>query len=353
MRLMRETPMPGFAKIAYKREPSFFDAQNVEGRSHTTIVGRDKLTGEIIGMGSCSFKQVYINGKESTIGYLNSLRLRDGYRNNTYLARGFQAFASMSNHNKNTLFLASVISSNKPASQMLTKERRYMPGMQKIGSFVNMAISMAHPPVLSNHPRAAIRPASISDISAIVEFLDTHGRKRQFFPLYKINDFNTETGLLKGLRPESILMAYVGDQLMGVCACWNQRSFRSHSINSYSRLVGRLRPIINLYAGVRKLPNLPPPDSEIECAYLSLVCIKDDDTAVFDEMLSEIIKRNRLAHKILIVGMHEADPLHKSSLLRYRHINYPSTLYGFTIGNGKQGDEMLDHRTPYLEIGSL
>ena len=39
-RILRETPTPGEISISFQREPSFFEASDVEGPFHQTVVAR-------------------------------------------------------------------------------------------------------------------------------------------------------------------------------------------------------------------------------------------------------------------------------------------------------------------------
>ena len=80
--------MPGAIKVAYLREPGFFQALQVEGRHNDVVMGRDKNTGHIVGFGTRSVKTAFINGHPSPLGYLSSLRLLKEYQRGIYLASG-------------------------------------------------------------------------------------------------------------------------------------------------------------------------------------------------------------------------------------------------------------------------
>src|SRR5947209_9611734 len=80
-RVLAETPMPGRIAVSFRRDPSYFAAAVVDGRFRQVIAARDSATGRIIGFGSRSIGERYVNGQPEPIGYLSSLRLREEYRN--------------------------------------------------------------------------------------------------------------------------------------------------------------------------------------------------------------------------------------------------------------------------------
>src|SRR5438128_9929998 len=88
-RVLAETPMPGRIAVSFRREPSYFAAAEVDGRFRQVVAARDMETGRIVGFGSRSVTQRYVNGLPTPIGYLSSLRLVMEHRNRGLLARGY------------------------------------------------------------------------------------------------------------------------------------------------------------------------------------------------------------------------------------------------------------------------
>ena len=78
--LLRENPFPGKMLVSLEREPDYFVGARVEGPFHQTIVTRDQSRGEIIGMGTRSIRDVYLNGTVQSVGYLGQLRVARRYR---------------------------------------------------------------------------------------------------------------------------------------------------------------------------------------------------------------------------------------------------------------------------------
>jgi hypothetical protein len=147
-------------------------------------------------------------------------------------------------------------------------------------------------------------------------------------------------------------MAFSGGGLVGTVAAWDQRGYRQSVVTGYSPAAGVLRPAYNVAARLWRYPALPPPGSQLDYCYLSLVCIKDNSTQTFAAMLNELMQRHRLRQSFVVAGFHERDPL-LSVLRRYPRFSYPSRLYVVSWQDGEAEFQRLDRRIPYLEVGAL
>jgi radical SAM superfamily enzyme YgiQ (UPF0313 family)/ribosomal protein S18 acetylase RimI-like enzyme len=350
-RLMAEMPMPGLVEVTYRREPSFFSAQCVEGRDTQTIIGHDVDTGEVAGMGSRSLKPAFVNGQPTTIGYLSSLRVRPAYRGSVHLARGYEMMRQLHEEGGARFYLSTVLHDNR-AALALTRRRARLPVYHDIGQIRTVAISLRARPAMQPSPELAIRRARREELPQVVAFLRHEGPRRQFFPRYREEDFATDCGLLRGLEPEHILLAFRGSRLAGVVAAWDQRPFRQTMVSGYPKAVHLARPLLNLWSRWRGLPELPPTCSLLNGCYLALVCICDDDTSVFGSLLQCLMDQQRGSHDFILAGMHERDPLF-ASLSRYRRLEMLSRLYVVCWPDGQESFSGLDQRAPYVELGAL
>lgn len=349
--LTADMPMPGLVQIAYKREPDFFKAQVVEGRGSQTLIGVDTRSGTIAGMGTRSVKRAYINGEESGVGYLSSLRVSKPYRKTIHLARGYEFLRQLHQAGDADIYLSTMLGANTEA-QKLTRGRGRLPTYHDIGQYRTMAISLSQNAYQSRAQGLNIRSADSSDLKMLVEFLNDQGKQRQFFPVYTEEDFFSDAGLLRRLLPEDILLAFNDRQLVGVMAAWDQRSFRQSVVTGYSQWMAFARPIYNLWASLTKLPPLPASGAVLNYGYLALLCIKDDSAAVCQALLGALMMRNRGRFSFIMAGLHERDPL-LPVISRLRHMNYPSRLYVVCWHEGETVFNKLNENVPYLELGSL
>jgi hypothetical protein len=351
LRLMAEVDMPGSVRVAYCRSPSFFDALRVEGRTRQVIVGRDTRSGRLAGMGSRSSKPMYVNGVMMEVGYLSSLRVAEEYRRTPNLARGYEKLRTLHEDGKARIYLSTVLNGNFPARRLTTGRGR-LPAYHDVGEFRSLAIALRQFVGAGTSGRVRIRPATRDDVPLLAHFLNDEGRRRQFFPAYSPGDFFRGDGLLPGLFPEDVWMAFSSGRLEGVVAGWDQKAFRRSVVTGYGPWLRGVRMLYNGYAWGAGLPQLPPVGGVLNYCYLALVCIRGDDGGTFSALLERLARSRRGACSFLMAGMHERDPL-LPALLRLRHWEYPSRLYVVCWPDGEALLAELDDRVPYLELGSL
>src|SRR5713101_3000649 len=107
-RILAETPMPGRITVSFRRDPSYFDAAQVDGRFRQVVAARDDEENRLVGFGSRSVSERYVNGRPETIGYLSSLRLLPAYRNRGLVARGYAFFRKLHADGRARMYLTTI-----------------------------------------------------------------------------------------------------------------------------------------------------------------------------------------------------------------------------------------------------
>jgi len=323
-RLLAATPMDGRIQVAFHREPSYFDATSVEGTFRQTIACRDTESGRIIGFGSRSVSQRYVNGVPRLIGYLSALRVLKEHRNRGLVARGYAYFRRLHTADKRTpLYLTTIAEGNEAALNTLTAGRAGLPAYHDAGWFHTVAIPIprrrrTRPPEF----RGTIRSATATDVPAILAFLREHGRERQFFPCYTADDLISANGSFKSLDLRDLLLAVVDHRLAGILGGWDQFAFRQSVVHGYAGSLGYARPLYNAWARVRRLPALPAVGKPFRYLMGALPVIADNSPTVFRALLRELHRRAATTPcQYLLVGLHEADPLLRE-MRQYRGTEY-------------------------------
>jgi hypothetical protein len=192
---------------------------------------------------------------------------------------------------------------------------------------------------------------------AIVDFLRRHGRKRQFFPVYRTEDFEPGSPTTPGFQPEDFLVARdtaAAGGLLGVMGLWDQSAYKQTVVRGYDPSLGRVRGLANALAwvaGVRR-PPLPGAGSTLASAYASFTCVVDDDPRVFAALLAGAYAlAAQRGYGYLLIGLPVHDPL-IAVARRYPHITYHSRLY-LADWDGGRVFGCLDGRLPYVEIAAL
>jgi ribosomal protein S18 acetylase RimI-like enzyme len=353
-RVLAGTPMPGRIALAFRREPSYFAAAVVDGRFRQVVAARDGDSGRIVGFGSRSVGERYVNGRPEAVGYLSGLRLLPEYRRRGLVARGYAFFRRLHADGRTRLYLTTIAEDNTAARDLLTSGRAGLPGYHEAGRYHTVALPLAgrarpqRPP-----PGLEVRPAEEADLPAVLAFLEAEGPRRQFFPCYRTVDLFTAEGALRGLRAEDLLLAFHGGRLVGTLGGWDQFALRQTVVHGYGRLLGRVRPIYNAWARWRGRPRLPAPGEVLRYLTAALPVVAGDDAGVFAALL-DALRGGRAAGpwEYLLVGLHEADPLLRV-LRACPGTWYTTRLYLVCWEDGDERRRSLDSRPPYLELGSL
>jgi hypothetical protein len=349
------TPMDGRIQVAFHREPSYFDAASVDGRFRQTIACRDTESGRIVGFGSRSVTERYVNGVPRPIGYLSALRLLAEHRRRGLVARGYAYFRQLhQSDNRTPLYLTTIAEGNDAAMELLTSRRAGLPAYHDAGWFHTLAIPIKRRRL--EEPvdfHCTIRAATAGDAAMILDFIVQHGPARQFFPCYTAADFFCGQGLLKSLAADRLLLAFDAGRLAGILAGWDQMAFRQSVVHGYRGALRYARPIYNAWAKARGLPALPVVGRPFRYLIGALPVVANHSSGVFRALVDELLRRAaRCPYQYLLVGLHESDPL-LPELQSRGATEYKTRLFLVCWEDGEPLRESLDGRPPYLELGSL
>lgn len=346
--------MDGRINVAFTREPGYFNAAQVEGENIDVVVARNMATGKIVGLGSRAEKGCYINGQPGRIGYLSGLRCKKEYRGGTLLGRGYRFLKKLHQRGDVNFYLTSIIEDNHVAKKVLTSGKGGLPTYQDFGRFHTVAIRPQKPMPKKNAVNLLIRRAHKADTKRIAEFLKFNGRRRQFFPIYEATHLDKNDGILKNMHLTDIYLATKKERLVGTLGVWNQKSFKQCVITNYCRGIKAIRPIFNIYAKIRKKPELPKPGMMLNYLTLALISIENDDIEIFESLFSHVLGDSCGVDDLqsVMVGFHEKDPF-LPIVKRIPHREYLSRIYLVYWQEDQSALSSLDDRIPYLELGAL
>ncbi len=356
--VLRETTMPGRIGLQFLREPSYFDGNCVLGPFHQTIVCRDRLSGEIVGFGCRSVRDVQVDGRVQPVGYLSMLRLKPDYRSLGLISRGYRFFRELHGDGRANFYLTTIAEGNEQAIRLLTSGRAGLPRYDYQGNYRTFAIpSGRRLPGSKSCSAITTRSASESDLDAIVEFLGRQSAVHRYFPHYSESDFMSGQCTFRNIAPHNIVLAInENDSLVGMMALWDQRCFRQTVISSYQGMLNRLRGVYNVWARLTKQIQLPGPGQPLNYGFVALPMVVDDRPGVFELLLAEVLEQaSWVGLDYVLLGYHESDPLwstaHKVSA---RH--YDTRLYRVSWNGERPENEPADLcaiQNPYLELGCL
>ncbi|MFA6216700.1 MAG: hypothetical protein WDL87_03505 [Candidatus Omnitrophota bacterium] len=352
-KVIENTPMEGKIGIAFKREPSYFAAATVGNEFHQTIIATEESSGDIVAVGSRSIKSAYINGEVSPVGYLSSLRIKDNYRNNLLLARGYEYLNKLHQDKKAPLYITSIVSDNVPALGLLTSERAGLPRYRDLGSYCTTAIGLSR----RNHDLRGgltIIRGSHKNIDAIVACLNRNGKNKQFYPYYTKELFLSGNGMLRDFVLDNFYAAVKDDAIVGVAAKWDQGNFKQTLVTGYRGSLRFIKAFYNLGAALAGLPLLPRPNTRLKLLYAGFIAVDNNDEGIFRALLRALYNGAAASgYDYLLVGLCQNDPLLKPIREGYCFIKYESRVFAVVWDDGLDLYNKLDGRIPYLELATL
>lgn len=353
-RLLAANAVPGRVTITFEREPDYFAGCATMGRSCQVLAAR--AGDQIAGVACRATRPMFVNGRETEIGYLGQLRVDRRFRGHWLVSRGFRFLKRLHDDNPVPAYLLSVIEENREALGVLIERRRQgFPVFHELGRLLTLALPLKPLKQTGSSLLCEVNQASRNDLPAIVDFLRRRGAARQFFPAYSEEDFCGDATL--GFRVEDFFLARREGKSAGVIGLWDQSSFKQTVPRGYAGWLRLARPVYNFGARLLSRPLLPGVGEKISCAYASFVCIADDDPEVFRALLRRVygVAAER-GFSYLMMGLDERDPLLRVAQT-YSHIAYRSRVFlaGWEneANSFKRFYEQLDDRIPYLEIAAL
>lgn len=353
-RLLRELAMDGDIRLCMGREPSFVDALRLEGDAHDVLVARDRADGRVVGLGSRSVKPGYLNGAPVTIAYLGGLRAHPDYRNGRDFFRAYRMMRQAHCRRPAALTLTTIMKGNARAGRLLTSGRMGLPTYHDLGRYDTLCFAPVRRGRRAAPPhQVALRTAAPADQVSILAFLHHYGPNRQAFPAYRAADWGNPGGLLRNLQWTDMLLAETDGRLVGCAGLWDQRPIRQSIVSGYSRRYQYIRPIWNRAAPALHLPQLPPPGLVPNTRTLATLCVADDNPHVLTALL-HFARRQAGAQGAtqIAAGFHEQDPMLRPAR-RIPHLTLTSRIHAVTWPDDPNPKDLLDGRTPYLELGSL
>ncbi len=349
-RLMRRQAMPGRITVTFEREPDFSLGCALTGEDCRILVARSDQ-GEVIGVACRSLRSVFLNGQEQRLGYLGQLRIDERFRGRWLVSRGFSLLRELHEDTGVPAYLAAIVGGNPEATGVLVEKRRkFFPEFHAVADYRTLAIDV-HRPKPAIDCNAQIASAHPDELSDIAGFLQAYGQRRQFFPVWDEESLRSLAAY--GLRPGDFRVARRDGQLVGVVALWDQSAYKQTVIQAYSGWLRAIAPLWNSGASLVGRSPLPRPGQSLRSAYAALICIVEDDAAVFASLLREIYN---LAHsrgfRYLMLGLDAREPLLPVAGC-YSHILYPSRLYLAEWSDGGHLHERLEQRPCYVDIATL
>jgi len=351
-KLIASSVMPGDLAVTFEREPNFFLGCSTLGSFCEILTARSQPDGELAGILSRAGGRRYINGRAEDIGYIGQIRIANKFQGLRLLARGFPFFQKIHRDGRFKGYFGVIADENRIARGVFVERRnRNFPRARKISRICTAGILLRREKGIPSHS-LNIEHGSDDNLEEVVNFLKLNGSKKQFFPVYELNDFN-DNRLLRGFRLEDLFIARRNGKIAGVIGLWDQSSCKQILIRSYSGFMRAVRPVYNTLAPIFGAGVISSPGEMLNLVYAAIICIEDDNTEVFNVLFRHAY--NTAASRgylTLMVGLSERDPLLKIAR-SFLHIPYYSSLYFASWDDDGEFMDSIDDRIAYVEIAAL
>jgi hypothetical protein len=142
--LFRRTSMGSGIEVSFEREPSYFDALEIQGdRSEVGIV-RDRQSGQIVASGTRVARKGFLNGELTDVGYLGDLRIDPEFRNRTLASRIYRALQERDSWCD--WYYTVIFEENVRALETVAKARAGLPTYHYSGRLLCPGIETSRPP---------------------------------------------------------------------------------------------------------------------------------------------------------------------------------------------------------------
>ncbi len=331
------------------REPGFFDALQVEGEDPAVFAVIDDETGQIAGSCIRTLRECYVNGKAEKVAYAGSMRIAPEYRG------GWAFFKLMRNlkqlcEEHPCLHYCSIMQTNILTNKIFLSGRPPLPTAKRAGVYLTRIFK---PFKKCYRSSVLITTAREAGLETIITFLNKEGSKKQLFPVYRKAHFeNSSREWTKGLKAENIFVAFRDGEPVGTLALWDQSAFRRWMLYRSPKL-RFIQPGINLYSWLRRLPAIPSNNKPVDCRYLSLICIKNDDPEIFQALFYHAMKQviRDKSSPLLIMGHFDTDTMYHS--VSFPQLELKSNIYCFTWQQDLAQFYSIDFSNTHIEIGAL
>lgn len=351
-RLLSENPVPGAITVTYEREPDYFAGCATMGRFWQVGVARHVPTGRLAGLGCRATRPMFINGNVEEVGYLGQLRVDNRFRARWLLPFGMRYFRELHRDGRVPGYITTIVEDNDVARGVLVDNPRGQhPIYREIGQLRTLAVVLRRRRALRSSGYEVSRNSG-AGVREVAGFLGTHGGRKNFFPAYEAEEFESGT-TTPGFSVDDFLVARREGAIAGVLGLWDQSDYKQTVVQAYSGKLRYARPFHDTVARLTGGKPLPAPGAKINNVYVSFVCIKQNDPEVFRPLLryahDEAIRRG---YAYLFIGFDSRDPL-LAVAREYPHITYSSRLYTVCLDEEGEFHKRLDQRVPYVEIAAL
>ena len=302
-------PMRGDLALRMDRGPDFFALHRLEGERSS--LGVAERAGKIVGCIAVSERHVYLNGSETTTGYVGDLKVHPRHRDRvTADSLSLYARDKCTRLPAGAPTLVTVLVGNKAMEKRLSGPRG-LPFFQKLTTMRAHSISILWNRRLRDLAGMTIERAKWRDLESMSALWRTVGPSRQFAPVLDTTKMARLIKSSPGLDISSYLIARSRrGELLGFIAVWDQSSIKQMYVESYSARMGFAKKCFNAVAPIIGTERMPDSGEALRHRNVFQICVPSDRPDVLHSLL--VTAHNDLRSSrcsFFNVGLDIRDPL--------------------------------------------
>lgn len=339
LEILECSPAKGSIELLYTRRPNAYLSYKKESNESDIYVVKENE--EIIGTAAEIVRKVYIGGNTKKLGYLCGLKKDINYQGNVNWGKVF-----IKNLVKKDIdcYFCSIISDNKNTQKMFEKKRRKTMNMEYLQGYTTYMLAPYFRFKLKDKGYI-FKQAEKADEQGIINFLNSEGRKKEFFPVFESLDQFTN------LEVKDFYILKNKDEIIAVGALWNQVEYRQYIVKKYKSIMKLARfvnPILRLLGYIE----LPKENENINFPMLSFFISKDDNEEYYKAFLNNINQEIKKEYGMFVIGVAESN-FANNIYKKLRNIHFDTKIYSidFILGNGQKQE--INKEKIWLECGLL
>ena len=302
-------PMRGDLALRIDRGPDFFALHRLEGDRAT--LGVAERAGRIVGCIAASERRVYLNGRETTTGYVGDLKVHPRHRDRvTADALCVYATDRCRRLPAGTPTLVTVLVGNKAMEKRLPGPRG-LPNFQKLTTMRAHSISILWNRRLRDLAGMTVERATWRDLDAMSALWRTVAPARQFAAVLDTMMMAHLIRSSPGLDIPSYLLARSrGGELLGFIAVWDQSSIKQMYVESYSARMSLAKRCYNALAPIIGTEKMPDSGEPLRHRTVFQICVPSERPDVLHSLLVTAHNELRASRcSFFNVGLDIRDPL--------------------------------------------
>ncbi len=350
--LMLRSPMPSAIRFSVDCSPSFAESLAPQGSDARIIVAEKGP--DIVALGAALRRKIYLDGKQAEIGYLGSLRIEKGFRGSVILARGYKFLREVHESElKLPFYLSSILEGNDSAMKILTSGRSGLPYYREIFRYTTYAIPAFMRKRGLHEKDLRIGCGSLFPLESIIDFLNSVGGRKQFFPVFSESSFKAPDGQFRNVSQDDFIVASDRGRIVGTLSVWDQTPFRRIVVEGYGRILSGLKKISSLVAKSGIPDPVPDPGKPVPIRFASCLAVKDDSPGIFSVLLGAALKRAAAdGARFIVIGMPDGDPL-AACVNRHFSLKFRSRIYAVSWDSGLDAGRLISSGNFHLDAGTL